>query len=67
MSQKLGILLDLNDGLVLWFCIDCYELVLYCGQEATVRTETEWFPVGKRIKQGGILSPYLLNLYAEHI
>ena len=40
------------------------------GQEATVRTEhgiTAWFQVGKGIHQGCILSPCLLNLYAEYI
>ena len=40
------------------------------GQEATVRTRhgtTDWFQIGKRVRQGCILSPSLLNLYAEHI
>ena len=43
---------------------------LYFGQEATITTEygeTEWFPIGKSVRQGGILSSYLFNLYAEHI
>ena len=43
---------------------------LYAGQEATVRTErgtTDWFQIGKRVRQGCILSPCLLNLYAEYI
>ena len=42
---------------------------LHCKQEATIRTEygeTEWFPIGNGIRQECILSPYLLNLYAEH-
>ena len=43
---------------------------LYAGQEATVRTEhgtTDWFQIGKRVRQGCILSPCLFNLYAEYI
>ena len=43
---------------------------LYAGQEATVRTEhgtTDWFQVGKEVRQGCILSPCLLNLYEEYI
>ena len=43
---------------------------LYAGQEATVRTghgTTEWFQIGKVVRQGCILSPCLFNLYAEYI
>ena len=43
---------------------------VYAGQEATVRTghgTTDWFQIGKGVRQGCILSPYLFNLYAEHI
>ena len=43
---------------------------LYAGQEATVRTghgTTDWFQIGKGIRQGYILSPCLFNLYAEYI
>ena len=43
---------------------------LYVGQEATVKTghgTTDWFQIGKGVRQGCILSPCLLNLYAEHI
>ena len=43
---------------------------LYAGQEVTVRTghgTTEWFQIGKGVHQGCILSPCLLNLYAEYI
>ena len=43
---------------------------LYAGQEATVRTgrgTTDWFPIGKGVRQGYILSPCLFNLYAEYI
>ena len=43
---------------------------LYASQEATVRTghgTTDLFQIGKGVRQGCILSPCLLNLYAEHI
>ena len=41
----------------------------YAGQEATVRTghRTDWFQIGKGVRQGCLLSPCLFNLYAEHI
>ena len=45
-------------------------LVLYVGQEATVRTghgATDWFQIGKGVHQGCILSPCLFNLYVEYI
>ena len=43
---------------------------LYAGQEAPVRTghgTTDWFQIGKGVRQGCILSPCLFNLYAEYI
>ena len=43
---------------------------LYVGQEATVRTKhgtTDWFQIGKGVRQRCILSPCLFNLYAEYI
>ena len=43
---------------------------LYAGQEATVRTghgTTDWFQIGKEIRQSCILSPCLFKLYAEDI
>jgi len=43
---------------------------LYSGQEATVRTgrgTTDWFQIGKRVRQGCISSPCLFNLHAEYI
>ena len=46
----------------------CLLRNLYAGQEATVRTghgTTDWFQIGKGIRQGCILSPCLFNLYAE--
>ena len=42
----------------------------YAGQEATVRTghgTTDWFQIGKGLRQGCILSPCLFNFYAEYI
>ena len=43
---------------------------LYTGQEATVRTghgTTDWFQIGKGVRQGCILSSFLFNFYAEYI
>ena len=43
---------------------------IYAGQEATIRTghrTTDWFQTRKGIRQGCMLSPCLLNLYAEYI
>ena len=42
---------------------------LYAGQEAAVRTGhgTDWFQIGKGVRQGCILSLCLFNLYAEYI
>ena len=40
------------------------------GQEATVSTgrgTSDWFQIGKGIRQSCILSPCLFNLYAEYI
>ena len=43
---------------------------LNAGQEAAVRTghgTTDWFQIGKGVRQGCILSPCLFYLYAEYI
>ena len=48
----------------------CLLRNLYAGQEVTVRTghgTTDWFQIGKGIRQGCILSPCLFNLHAEYI
>ena len=50
--------------------LTCLLKNLYAGQEATVRTghqTTDWFQIGKGVRQGCILSPCLFNLYAEYI
>ena len=60
MLQEMGI----PDHLI------CLLRNVYAGQEATVRTEhgtTDWFQIGKGVRQGCISSPCLFNLYAEYI
>ena len=50
--------------------LTCLLRNLYAGQETTVRTghgTTDWFQIGKGVRQGCILSPCLLNFYAEYI
>ena len=50
--------------------LTCLLRNLYAGQEATVRTghgTTDWFQIGKRVRQGCILSACLFNFYAEYI
>ena len=50
--------------------LTCLLKNLYAGQEARVRTEhgtMDWFQIGKGVCQGCILSPCLLNFYAEYI
>ena len=48
----------------------CLLRNLYAGQEATVRIgheTTDWFQIGKGVRQGCILSPCLFSLYTEYI
>ena len=50
--------------------LTCLLRNLYAGQEATVRTghgTTDWFQIGKGVRQGYISSPSLFNLYEEYI
>ena len=51
-------------------CLTCLLRNLYACQETTVRTGhgiTDWFQIGKGVRQGCILLPCLFNLYAEYI
>ena len=50
--------------------LTCLLRNLYAGQEATVRSghgTTDWFQIGKGVRQGCILSLCLFNFYAEYI
>ena len=50
--------------------LTCLLRNLHAGQEATVRTgheTTDWFQIGKGIRQACTFSPCLFNLYAEYI
>ena len=62
--QKILKEMGLSDHLI------CLLRNLYAGEEATVRTghgTTDWFQIGKGVRQGCILSLCLFNLYAEYI
>ena len=67
---------DCVDHSKLWKILQEMEIpdhltdLLYSGQEATVRTRhgtTNWFQIGKGVRQDCILSPCLFNFYAEYI
>ena len=50
--------------------LTCLLRNLYAGQEATVETghgTTDWFQIGKGVRQGCLLSPCLFYFYAEYI
>ena len=50
--------------------LTCLLRNLYAAQEATIKTglgRTDWFQIGKGVRQGYILSPCSFNLYAKYI
>ena len=50
--------------------LTCILRNLYACQETTVRTRhetTDWFQIGKGVRQGCVLSPCLFNSYAEYV
>ena len=50
--------------------LTCSLRNLYAGQEAAARTghkTTDWFQIGKGVRQGCILSSSVFNLYAVYI
>ena len=50
--------------------LTCLQRNLYTSQEATIRTGpgiTDWFQIGKGVRQGCIFSPCLFNLFAENV
>ena len=49
--------------------LTCLLRNVYAGQEETVRNgqgKTDWFQIGKEVRQGCIVLPSLFNLYAEY-
>ena len=49
--------------------LTCLLRNLCAGQETAVRIvhgTTDWFQIGKEVRQGCILSSCLVNLYADH-
>ena len=74
MPKPLTVWITINCGKFLELGIPdhltCLLRNLYAGQEATDRTghgTTDWFQIGKGVRQGYILSPCLFNFYAEYI
>ena len=50
--------------------LTCLLINLHAGQEATLRTghgTTDWFHIGKGVRQGCVLALCLFNLHAEYI
>ena len=75
MSKPLTVWITINCGKILNKMgksdhLTCLLRNLYAGQEVTVRIghgTTDWFQIGKGVRQGCILSPCCFNLYAEDI
>ena len=68
MSKPLTVWITINCGIP--DHLTCLLRNLYAGKQATVRTghgTTDWFQIGKGVRQGCILSPCLFNFYAEYI
>ena len=75
MPKSLTVWITINYGKILKEMgipdhLTCLFRNLYAGQEATVRIghgTTDWFQIGKGVRQGCILSPCLFSFYAEYI
>ena len=72
MPKPLTVWITINCGKFLkrWEYLTCLLRNLYAGEEVTVRTRhgtTDWFQIGKGVRQSCILSPCLFNLYTEYI
>ena len=72
MPRPLTVWITTNCGKFLkkWDHLTCLLRNLSAGEEATVRPghgTADWFQIRKGVRQGYILSPCLLNLYAEYI